>query len=349
MLRSATLAVTLALATPLAGCGDEAPPDPVRPVISMKVADAAGFGERTFPGRAKATAEINVAFEVPGRLIERPVDVGTVVQEGDLLARLDPRDYENALEAATAERNRSEALYERVAEARKSGAVSAQELSDAKAAFEAAEATVKIRQKAVDDTRVVAPFAGTIAATYVENFQNVRAKQQVMRLLDTTRIEMVVDIPESLISVAPHVEDLRVVFDAIPDREIPARIKELGTEASATTRTYPVTLIMDQPDGVEVLAGMAGRASGTAQVPGDVEAEGVDIPVAAVFTPPDGDGESSYVWVIEEPALTVSRRQVEPGRISPQGVRVQGLTPGERIAIAGVHYLREGQQVRLSE
>ncbi|MDJ0851915.1 MAG: efflux RND transporter periplasmic adaptor subunit [Myxococcota bacterium] len=342
-------ALTVGLILAAAGCGEAPKPDPVRPLVSMKVADASGLDRRTFTGRARATNEVNVAFEVSGRMIERPVDVGSVVKQGDLLARVDPRDFENSLAAAVAARQRAEALYERVAQARASGAVSAQELTDAKASFDAADATVRIREKALEDTRIVAPFDGTIAATYVENYQNVRPKQRIMRLLDTSRIELIVDIPEGLISMVPYVENLKVRFDAFPEHEIPARIKEVGTEASATTRTYPVTLIMDQPDDVTVLAGMAGRASGAARLPADLEQSGVEVPVAAVFTPPDGDGQSSFVWVVEEPALTVKRRQVETLRTSALGVRVQGLEPGERIAIAGVHYLREGQQVRLYE
>ena len=64
------------------------------------MADVANFSESTFPGRAKAVDEANLAFEVSGKLVERPVDVGSVVEEGQLLAQLDARDYEARLVAA---------------------------------------------------------------------------------------------------------------------------------------------------------------------------------------------------------------------------------------------------------
>ena len=81
-----------------------------------------------------------------------------------------------------------------------------------------------------------------------------------LRILDDSRIEMVVNIPENLISFAQYVKKVFVSFDAFPEQELEATIKEIGTEASSTTRTFPVTLIMDhQPSEFKILPGMAGK------------------------------------------------------------------------------------------
>ena len=72
-----------------------------------------------------------------------------------------------------------------------------------------------------------------------------------------------------MISLTPYLTDIVCVFDTFPDREIPAQIKEVGTEASTTTRTYPVTFIMDQPDDTKILPGMAGMVSARAKMAGD--------------------------------------------------------------------------------
>ncbi len=335
----------LACAVLLAGCGEEAVErEIVRPVRSMVVEAGDAFQERWFPGRAQATQEINLAFEVPGQLVERPVNVGDTVEQGRVLARLDPRDYENELKAARAVRNRSRATYSRRAQAAKTGAVSRQEVDDARATFEASQARVEIAEKALEDTVIRAKFAGTVATTYVENFQNVQAKQPILRVLDTSRIEMWIDIPESLISFVPYVRDARVRFDAFPGREMPAEITEVGNEASLTTRTYPVKLIMEQPDGVTILPGMAGEASGRVEVPGEAATRGVEIPLSALGT---DDNESSFVWVIDEATSTVGKRPVEVVRVTPRGVLVEGLEVGERIATAGAGTLVEGQEVRV--
>ncbi len=346
--RSAPVVVGLwACALLLGACGDEpAPEEIVRPVRAMRVESASAFGERWFPGRAQAAQEINLAFEVPGQLIERPVRIGDAVVPGQVLARLDPRDYENELAASRASRDRARVDYERRAEAAKTGAVSAQEVDDAKAVFEGTDARVRIAEKALEDSVIRARFEGTVAATYVENFQNVQAKQPILRVLDTSSVEMWINVPESLISFAPYVKDIRVRFDAFPGRELPAEIKEVSNEASLTTRTYPVRLSMSQPEDVKILPGMAGQASGRIEIPGAEAETGVEIPISALGT---DDNVSSFVWVVDESTGVVSRQPVEVGRATPRGVVVQGLSVGQWVATAGARTLVEGQKVRLTE
>ena len=89
-----------------------------------------------------------------------------------------------------------------------------------------------------------------MTATYVENFQNVLQKQPVLRLVSTAKIEMWVDVPEHLISLVDKVTEVTVRFDAFPDVELRAAIKEVGQEASFKTRTFPVKVVMDQPQNV---------------------------------------------------------------------------------------------------
>ena len=112
-----------------------------------------------------------------------------------------------------------------------------------------------------------------------------REKQPIVRLVDSSRIEMVVDVPETLISYARLVGDVEVIFDPFPDLVIPAKIKEIGSKPTETTRTYPVTLIMDQPEGVVILPGMAGKASPKGPPPPEVAEAGLIVPDTAVFTP----------------------------------------------------------------
>jgi len=113
-----------------------------------------------------------------------------------------------------------------------------------------------------------------------------------------------------------------------------------------TTRTYPVTLIHDQPEEFTILAGMAGRASGQVKTPEDAAVQGISVPVGAVFTP--DTEEQNYVWVIDEQTRQVARRAVTSGALIPTGIEItQGLESGEWIAVAGVHSLHEGQKVRL--
>lgn len=327
----------------------------VRQVRAMTVADFAGLSARSFPGRAAATQEVDLAFWVSGPLIARPVNVGDKVEEGDLVASIDPRDFEVNLRNAKAQLQEAKAVlalaeeqHERGKDVYELDAVSPIELARlretenrAQANVAALEASVVAAQDALDDTQLLAPFAGTIVTTYVENFQQVRRGQMIVRLLDHTRIELEVNIPETLISLVPDMSDLRVRFDAFPDIEVPAEISEISTEASATTRTFPVTLVMDQPAGATILPGMAGRVSGTARPPSGAEQPNIVIPVTAVFSLA---GDGSYVWVIDDD--TLSRREVQLGQLISGGYVIEaGLAPGEMIATAGVHFLVENLQV----
>jgi len=330
-----------------AGCGKEpVEKEIIRPVKAVQIGTNASHTIRPYPGRAAATEEVDLGFELSGTVIDRPVNKGDKVKKGQLLAKLDPRDFQNDLKASQAERDRAKAYYDRINIAVKSGAVSRQELTDAQARLDVASAKVRIKQKQLADSEIIAPFNGIIAATYVENYQRVQPKQIILRLLDISKIEFTVNIPETIISYVRQATEMWLVFDAFPDKKIPATIKEVGTEASLTTRTYPVTVIMNQPVDIQILPGMAGNVSGKADLPGDDGRSGVTIPVGAVFTP--NTKKDSYAWIIDPDTMMVHLRQVKTGAVLANGIVVkEGVNTGDWIVTAGLHILTEGQQITI--
>jgi RND family efflux transporter MFP subunit len=357
----AALVVATTFPVGLGGCR-RAPEEaaPVRPVRAIRVGDATQLTRRVFPGRAKAAREVDLSFRVAGPLVARPVDVGDDVVAGQELATIDPRDFEvrlrstqAQLEEARAVQRRSADEFERAQAAYDKGGLTEIELTRSREAAAAAvarvaqlEAAVEAEQDALDYTHLQAPFGGTIVAIYVENHEDVYEKQKVMRLLDDSTIEMIIEIPEQLISLAPEVEEVWCRFDAFPDLDVPASLKEIGTEASASTRTYPVTLSMEQPEGVRILPGMTGEARGRPRA-AVLDEDGLfEVPMSAILST---DGSTSAVWVVDDESRTVSLRRIEPDRTTRHGMLVRGLERGEWIAVAGVHYLREGQPVRIMD
>jgi RND family efflux transporter MFP subunit len=326
-----------------AGCSKkEEVKEIIRPVRTLRVSDTSHIPGRIFPGRSEAVLAVDIAFEVPGRLIERPILVGDNVTKGQTLAKLDPRDYANAVDASKARLKQSKAYLDRIVKAFKAKAVSEQDLTDAQAQFEVAEADLKIKQKALADTEIIATFDGTIAAIYVENHQNVRSKQAIVRVMDITTLEMRVDIPEKLISLIHNVADISITFDAFPNRPVSATVKEIGKEASATTRTFPVTLAMNQPADFTILPGMTGQAAAHERISADA-IDVIQIPGEAVFE----ETGKKFVWAVDESSMAVKRIEVTPTTVNRQGVLVQGLDIDQLIVTAGVHNLSEGQTVRL--
>ena len=359
-----TTVLLLSLLLPLGACGEEEvaeKPAVVRPVKAIKIGDASGLQKRWFSGRAKASREVELSFRVSGPLIEFPINVGDMVEEGAVLAKIDPATFKAEVDRIAANVNRSQASLknarlqlERQRKLFEKGHVAEAALDKFIAAESEYQAEVRSHQANLERTKLdlsyatlLAPFSGIVVDTYVDNFEEVRAKERIVRLLDPAQIEMVISIPESLISLAPQVQEVLVVFDAFPDVEITATIKEIGSEASQTTRTYPITLAMDQPEGVQILPGMAGRATSKTVIGRDASSQVVEVPAAATFGGAEG---TSMIWVIDESTMQVTQRSVKTGGLTNQGIEViEGLSPGEWIVTAGVNSLEEGQKIRILE
>ena len=327
----------------------------------MKVQDVEGFVQRYFPGRAAATQEINSAFRVAGQLIKRPIDIGAEIKKSDLVAALDPSTFQAEVDRSNADVISSKAAHKRATleldrqkELLSKGWVTQARVDTVQATESAARASVIAAQAALERSRLdlsyttlTAPFDGVVVDTYVENFQEVLAKQPIARIVDTSQIEFWVSIPENLISTAPYARDITVEFDAFPGEPLPAQIKEIKSEASQTTRAYDVNLIMNQPENFTVLPGMAGKATaGRFEFPGAQQVEAYEVPLAAIH---NASGDKDYLWVIDEDSMTVSMREINTVESTDRGLRVEGVKPGEWIVTAGVEYLREGQNVRFFE
>lgn len=348
----------------LSGCKDEAQVKEgvVRPIRSLVIQQPDALEQGSIAGRARAAQSVELSFRVSGPLVERPVSVGDVVEKGALIAKIDPSDFESearraqgGFEQATAAIARAQGDYRREMNIFKedSGATSEaaidrkrEALARAQANVKSAKASLQTANNQLSYTELKSPISGKVVSTYVENFETVQAKQNIVRVLDNTRIKFDIDVPEQSISYIDLVRDVFVGFDAFPNAKVPAFISEIATEASQTTRTYRVTLLLEQPEKMEILAGMAGKAVFTLDRGVAKEELALTIPNSAVFSPNLGD--SSFVWVLDSQAMTVSKRAVQVARVSEFGTEVSsGLKAGETIAIAGVHFLKDGTKVRL--
>ena len=314
------------------------------------------------PSRAGAIGARSDAF-VPrrGPSAGRRVKTGDQVKEGDVFAVLDAAPYQADLDLATANLQRARAAYanaasqqerdkQLLARGTRQGPIRKQQSAAKQAAAEvkSLEAAQERAKLELGYTELRAPFEGFISAVFSETSEEVKPQQAVMRLIDPSEIEMIVNVPESLIPIAPYVVDLKVTFDAFPGIEIPAELAEVGTEPSETTRTYPVKVLLTPPQGVTILPGMAGRLRGKPGPEIAQRAKGVVIPLSAAYSPDDATG--SFVWVVDDAAKTAHRQQVALGEPVVGGVSVtDGLKPGDLVVAVGVHSLQEGQAVRVLE
>lgn len=333
------------------GCGgkkeaEEAAPV-ARPVKTMIV--GGGLNEtRTFPGSVEAGQRVNLSFRVGGPLIELPVDKGQDVAKGELIARIDPRDYEIALQEAKATFSRAEADYKRYQELYERDAVALADLEFKRAQRDVNKSRLEDAEANLRDTSLRAPFAGIVGERFVENFEDIQPKQAIVRLQNFDMVDIIVGVPENVIAQVRAKASLSVAatFDAAPGRTFPLTLKEVAAQADPVTRTYQVTFTMPQPEGINVLEGMTAMVRATHSMQQGTVSTFM-IPAIAV----GGENDSGqYVWVVDDD-MTVHKRPVTVGEVS--GTRsieiVNGLQGGERIAVAAVHHLREGMTVRVIE
>ena len=193
------------------------------------------------------------------------------------------------------------------------------------------------------DTSLRAPYDGIVAERYVENFEYVPAQREIVSLQDISIVEIVAQIPETIVAGARQGQssDFVARFGSLPGREFPAEIKEFATQADPVTRTYAVTFQIPQPSEANIFAGMTAEV----MLKGRAADETVfSVPVSAVFT--DENGQQS-VWVIDKQSMTARKAKVTVGDLVGESAMIRvGVNTGDQIVTAGASYLTEGQKVR---
>jgi len=348
-------AILMGLTVVLPGCQPEVepPPEPIRPVKILKLGGGSSEFSVQYPGIIEAARSARMAFEVAGRIIEFPVVEGDRLAKGDLIARLDPRDFKEALAKQKAnanflelERDRHQSLFDQ-------GVDSRQVLDKSIKNYQIALSSVAQKEKALEDTELRAPFDGVVAIKLVKEFRNVQAKEQVVVFEDDSYMKIVVSLPEAdYARLTPGLTlaernsraDIWVEVTSIPNVKFPAHITETASSADPVTRTFRITLAFEIPQGVVVSSGMTAKAVASAEI---VDGDGTTdfmIPVQAARGDEAGD---PFVWAVDPDTMEVHRSPVTLGTVSGAMVRVLGgLKDGDEIATSGVGELREGMRVR---
>ena len=350
----------LILTLALAGCTEEAPQQEVlRPVRSQVVYATGGSRVRTFSGTARAGQETDLSFRVPGRIEALNVKVGDAVRAGQLIARLEPRDYEIAVRQAQANlaqskaRSRNaEADLDRVRALFENDNASQNDLDAAMAQSQSAGAQVDAAAQALESTErrlgytsLKAPVDGAIAAVPVEVNENVKQGQKVVQMTSGTRPEVEVAMPEVLISQVREGAPVTVTFDALTGATFDAVVTEVGVAATGTATTFPVTVRLVRASR-DIRSGMAAEVAFRFEA--GERRERIYLPTHAVGE----DREGRYVYVLEsgeeEGVGVVRRAPVEVGALTPEGLEIiEGLSEAQRVVTAGVRRLTDGERVKL--
>jgi RND family efflux transporter MFP subunit len=339
----------------LSGCqrgGTESDEPEVRPVRSVTIAKSDGGSSITLSGRIAAEDEVAVAFRIPGRIIDRPVNVGDRVRPGQVIARLEQMNERNqllsaqaALNAANADLVRARDEYARQQSLIGEGFTTRAQLDQATAAFRASEAQVKsasaqvsMAQDMVGFTVLTADAPGAVVARGAEPGEVVQAGQMVVRIARDGGIDAVFEAPPQVVRRAARTQAVTVTLTDDPKVTASGRVREISPQADPVTGTFTVRVGLDDPPAEMLLGSIV---SGRVTVEGDPL---IVVPASALAT---SDGQPA-LWVVDPAKSTVSLRTIRIARHEPDSVIVaDGLAPGDTVVTAGVQTLRAGQKVRI--
>gem|GEM_PF-299234 len=319
----------------------------VKPAILLTVGQDISDKFLNYPAVIQSTQSLTLAFQVGGVLKEVMVIEAESIKKGQILAKLDQRDYIAQLNSVEAQFKNAEAEYQRAERLIEEQAISRSLLEQRKSQFDVTRAQLDSAQKALDDTVLRSPFPGSVATVSIEVSQNVQPGEAAITVLGVGGLEASVNIPSHIVAQAKRNDEQKdaayVILDADQNIRIPARFKSVALEADAASQTFQVNFAFESPENLIVLPGMNAMVWFRNPNRSQAGTKGISIPLTSITS----DQNEKFVWVVDPESMTVSKRLVvfQSGIGSHLNV-LSGLQAGETIVAAGVSYLSEGLKVR---
>lgn len=337
----------------LTACDKPTPPAPeaLRPVKTVIMGLNNSSAGLVLPGEIRAHEEAALSFRVAGKVTACHANLGATIQRGQVLATLEPTDYQLAAQAGTAgvSENKAalifaEAELARFRALRDKGFVSPAALEQkiaardaAQAKLDAALASQQLRARQLDYTRLVADNAGIVTADDCHIGQVLGAGQAVLRLAQSGDKEVQVQVPESSLNTLHGMQNFDITLNAAADKTYHGTLRELAAAADPATRTYTAHIRINDADHAMQL-GMS--ASVKLAVQGDAQ---LRLPLAAVVS---RDGKT-LVWKLDN-AGVVHATAIVLGALEGNEMRVNsGLQVNDVVVTAGANLLRDGEKVKL--
>lgn len=343
----------LVLAALLAACSKPPPAEePIRAVKLITVGQGTYESGYEYAAEVRARVESRLGFRVAGKITQRAVEPGQHVRRGQLLARLDARDYQLAADAARAEvnaattqRDLAAADLKRYQGLRDQGYISAAELERRSAQLKSAQASLDQARAQQDSqgnqagyTHLTADADGVVTGVDAEVGQVVAAGTPVVRLAQDGPRDVVFVVPEDRVAAIRPGQAVDVRGWA-SGTVLPGTVREVAASADPVTRTFAVkvTVAGDAPPlGATVHA--IPRVSGAQGTPV------IKLPTSALRQ----EGQGSAVWVFDPASSTVRSQAVQIATADGnEAVIAAGLTPGMQVVATGTHVLSPGQKVSI--
>ncbi len=335
--------VTLSLSTLLTGCNKaiSEPAEPlIKPVKLLAVKDLTVDDSDAFLARIDATYRAQLSFQVGGEVEKLLVRMGQGVEKGEVLATLDPKDLQLALDAAQAQYALAKTQWERAKSLYSKKLISTDSYDQKETQYKAALASFEQAKTDLSYTKIQAPFDGVVSYTYVKPYQVVGEKQEILNLIDNTTLDVSFTLPvsyaESVSLSALKNAEMWVTMDSELSKRIPGKFKEISTQPNIDTNSYEAIVTITRPTDRNLLTGMTGQV----HIAKQNKSNAMTLPTSAWVNKQESQGE---VWVMDSSTQQVSKVTLS---LNESGAIESGLDNNDYVVIAGVERLVEGQVVK---
>jgi len=352
-----SLALLGAVALAVSGCSDEKKAETkevVRPVKVVEIAEAGDTRALDYSGAVKARVEMNLGFRVAGKITDRRVNIGDRVKPGDLLAQIDPTDYQLAVKTAEANlaaaekgvatadlaNKRAQQLFDKSVTAKSQMEQAALSYDQAVSTRDAAASSVDQARNQVAYTELKADRSGIVTSISADTGAVVAAGTPVATVALDGEKEVQIAVPENDIAQFKPGKTVKASFWSDNKLVLDGNVREVSGSADAQSRTFSVRVSLPNDD--RVLLGMTATIEAAV---GNAETN-VAIPLSALA---EKDGKK-IVWIVDRNASTVHAREIKVADFTGAGVHVaDGLKTGDLVVAAGTQFMAENLKVKLPE
>ncbi|WP_282038496.1 efflux RND transporter periplasmic adaptor subunit [Saccharicrinis aurantiacus] len=312
-----------------------------RYVKSYKVLPSSGNKTIVYNGVVSENREVALPFKVGGPVTQLLVDDGEYVERGQTIASIDKRDYKINVQTAKAQFEQIEAEYDRYQKLYNQDKLPANTLDKVKSGYLMAKSQLEAAENALSDTDLRAPFSGYISEKLIENFETVAPGQPIVKLIDVSKLEVIISIPENQINEVEKLENITCDIKNANRFNVPASVKSISKK-SGPDRMFEVRLILNDIDGTLVKSGMVAKVSVNFF---PKSSNGISVPIEAIFA----EGTKSYVWSVNKVNMKVAKKEVVVGDLVGSGFVTikEGVTINDVVVTAGVYSLQENQEVKI--
>ena len=306
----------------------------VIPVGVQVIDEVSGIVSNTYPGYLEEGQSVDMAFKYGGTLQLLNVKEGSTVRKGQVLARVSSPQMESTQRSAQATLEQAQDAYDRLKKVHDNGSLPEIKWREMVANLEKAQSAVDLANAMLADNTLTAPFSGTVSGLNAELGENITPLKPIMRIINTNGLTVKISVPENEIAKVQVGDTAEVVIPALGDRRYMGKVTEKSLTASLLTHSYPVKVLVEQPD-TELAPGMISKVVLKADV-----STGIIVPANAVLV----NQEGRFVWIEQDGRAT--RRNITISGYSGSGVVVsEGLQAGDNVIVEGYQKVSEGMKV----